>query len=74
MSVLEMFVVYRHPRDYPERYVLRRWWVSAGVQSPDDDWFYLADTLDQIREYVPAGCVRLERDPKDQPQIVEVWV
>ncbi len=74
MSVLEMFVVYRYPRDYPEHYVLRRWWVSAATRSPDEDWFRLAYTLDQIREHVPAGCVRLERHPNDEPQIVEVWV
>jgi hypothetical protein len=76
MTELEMFVVYAHPRDYPDRFVLRRWWIgrTPGEPEADKDWFYLADTLEEVRTHVPAHCVRLERDPHDEPQIVEVWI
>jgi hypothetical protein len=75
-TVLEMFVVYERPRDYPDKFVLRRWWIGKvpGEPTPDPEWFYLADTLDEIRDHVPTHCVRLERDANDEPQIVEVWI
>lgn len=73
-TVLEMFVVYAHPRDYPTKFVVRRWGIGAGISVPDDDWFYLGDSLDEVRAHVPPHCVRLERDSKDEPQIVECWL
>jgi hypothetical protein len=73
---LEMFVVYQHPREYPESYVLRRWWIgrTPGEPEADKDWFYLAPTLEEVRAQVPAHCVRLERNEGDEPQIVESWI
>jgi hypothetical protein len=71
-----MFTVYERPRDYPDKFVVRRWWIGKdpGRPIPDPDWFYLADTLDEVRAHVPRHCVRLERDPNDDPKIVEVWI
>jgi hypothetical protein len=73
---LEMFVVYRKPRDYPQSYVLRRWWIgrTQGEPEADKDWFVVAATLEEVRAHVPPYCVRLERDPRDEPQIVELWM
>jgi hypothetical protein len=75
-ATLEMFVVYDHPRDYPDHFVVRRWIIGAQPGEPlsDDGWLYIADTLEQIRNYIPPHCVRLERDPNDEPQIVESWI
>lgn len=73
--MLEMYVVYAHPSDYPHNYVLRRWVVTgAGDRLPDHDWFALGATLEEVRAHVPVHCVRTERHPNDEPQIVEVWV
>jgi hypothetical protein len=73
---LEIYVVYRHPRDYPLSYVLRRWWIgrTPGGPEPDQDWFFLAPTLEGVRAHIPPHCVRLERDPRDESQIVECWI
>jgi hypothetical protein len=75
-TAMEMFVVYKRPRDYPDKFVVRRWWVgkTPGHPDPDSDWFYLGETLEEVRAHVPEWCVRLERDPNDEPQIVEVWI
>ena len=73
---MEMFVVYARPRDYPDKFVVRRWWIgrTPGEPEADADWFRLADTLEEVRAHIPAWCVRLERDPNDEPQIVECWL
>jgi hypothetical protein len=75
-TVMEMFVIYERPRDYPDKFVVRRWLIGVvpGVPTADADWFHLADTLDGVRAQVPPHCVRLERDTDDEPQIVEVWI
>jgi hypothetical protein len=75
-AILEMFTVYRYPRDYPTKFVVRRWLVGAkpGEPLPDEDWFFLGESLEEVRAHVPPHCVRLERDPNDEPQIVECWI
>jgi hypothetical protein len=74
--MMEMFVVYERPRDYPDKFVVRRWWIGTGSGKPeaDQDWFYLGKTLEDVRAQVPEGCFRLNRDPNDEPQIVEFWI
>jgi hypothetical protein len=76
MSVMEMYVVYERPKDYPQHFVLRKWYIGAveGEPLPDAEWFVLADTLAAIRTHIPLGFIRLERDPNDEPQIVESWI
>lgn len=72
---LWMYVVYAWPKDYPNKFVMRRWIIGKTPGVPElDDEFYLGDTLDEVRAQVPRHCVRLERDPKDEPQIVECWI
>jgi hypothetical protein len=71
---MEMFVVYARPKDYPDKFVVRRWWITPGKPEPDADWVYVAETLEEVRAKVPGWCVRLERNPQDEPQIVECWI
>jgi hypothetical protein len=70
---LEMYVIYYRPKDHPTLYVLRKWNISNVGASPDDE-FAMGETLDEIRSLVPHYCVRLERDPNDDPVIVESWI
>jgi hypothetical protein len=70
---LEMFVIYERPRDYPDKYVMRRWEITHGGSRPTD-YFVLADTLEEVRRAVPPWCVKLFRDAQDEPQIVESWI
>jgi hypothetical protein len=72
--MMEMFVVYERPRDYPDRFVLRRWSIGGNKMEADRDWFYLGDTLKEVREKVPPHCVCIRRHTNDEPQIVEVWI
>jgi hypothetical protein len=74
-TTLDMWVIYKQPRDYPDGYVARRWIIGAkpGEPVPTEE-FATAPTLEEIRKHVPGYCVRLERDPRDEPQIVECWI
>lgn len=69
---MRMYVIYERPRDYPDRYVLRQW-IIDGEARPTG-WFVVAETLDAVRKFVPRQCIRFERNPSDEPQIVESWI
>ncbi|MFG7180720.1 hypothetical protein ACGYQ5_14425 [Burkholderia pseudomallei] len=73
--VLAMWVVYERPTDYPEGYIARRWTLAngAGLQ-PSTNEVFTGDSLDDVRRKLPQGLHRIHRDPRDEPQIVEVWL
>ena len=52
---------------YPERFAAR---LATNGPSP---YLLLADTLASIRELLPSGLMRSERQPADPPEVVEIW-
>jgi hypothetical protein len=82
-DVLNIWTVYKHPRDYPDQYVARRFEVGgaptdvrllhAAAPSPTNDMF-VADTLREVRALLPPGLFRMPRQESDDPVIVEVWL
>jgi hypothetical protein len=71
--MLDMYVVYDHPTDFPNHFVVRHWIIGAGRAKPTDRCV-IGKTLDEVRTAIPAYCVRLERSPEDEPQVLESWV
>jgi len=71
---LRQFVVYDNPSDYPGKFVVRGWTITAGHVQPDT-LCQLADDIDGARALVPdhLGLVNIGRQPEDDPTIVEVW-
>lgn len=72
-GVLSQWVIYNSPRDYPGKFVVRRWEIRPGIPIPTSD-VGTADTLEEIRRMIPSGLYRLPRFDEDEPQIVEVWI
>ena len=71
---LRMYVIYYSPKDYPDEYVVRGWTVKGTAFAPDIFATCLTNDLEQARAAVPKGCVKLERHPRDDPAIVEMWI
>lgn len=69
---LEQFVIYERPRDYPDKFVVRRFRIVPGKIIPDDN-VAVFNTLDEAREFIPYHLINIGRQEKDEPQIVEVW-
>jgi len=67
--MLDLWVIYEHPRDYPEDFIARRWQLGT----PTDD-ILIAPTLEKIRSKLPLGLVRIPRAKADDSVIVEVWI
>ena len=73
MSVLHIWTVYEHPRDFPHSYVARRFDVGpAGAVSTGD--LVVAPDLESIRQQLPEGVVRMDRSPTNDPHVLESWL
>lgn len=72
--VMSQWVIYNHPRDCPDKYVMRRWEILQSAELVVTGDTVQADTLEEIRLSVPRGLYRLERFKDDDPCIVEVWL
>ena len=69
----QFYVIYDHPRDYPDQYVVRRWSVWSG---PDEQLCVRSSNLETVREWLAArtNLTRTEPYVRDSPVILEVWV
>lgn len=69
------FVIYRNPSDFPDRFVVRRWYVVQGELQPRCDAIAcVCSSLAEARKSVAPGLTCIHRDPNDDPVICEVWL
>jgi hypothetical protein len=75
MTTLAMWTVYDNPKDYPGKFVARRFDVDASGPKPSASIIVAEDleTLQDILQF-EMGLVKLMRSPEDEPQIVETWL
>jgi hypothetical protein len=66
---LELWTIYDHPKDYPNYFVVR---VFLGGQPTDRA--FLCNSLEDARKLVPSDKFCIQRDPSDDPVIVETWI
>lgn len=66
-------MICHHPKDYPHHFVAREWVCNRRDSSPRPHPI-LASTLEAARGALPPGLHRLDRDVRDDPVIVEVWI
>jgi len=70
---LTIWTIYREPLDFPDGFVTRPWLVGRGGVTRAG-MAHVAATLEGAREHVPQGLYRMDRDPGDDPNIVESWL
>lgn len=69
-TTLPILTVYRSPADYPGKYVARLWDINRPTSLTA-----VADTYEELMAAIPTHQMhRMERDPKDDPAIVETWI
>lgn len=73
---LTIWVVFNHPRDYPDKVVVRGQDIVPGSLEPrHHPECRLFDSLEAAREPLERrGLHRLPRHPSDDPCIVEAWI
>lgn len=69
-----MWVIYKHPSDYPDQYVARKFQINSPAALPTTD-VILESTLDSIRSHMQRKHLTLiQREVGDDPVIVESWI
>ncbi len=72
-DVFQMWTVFKNPKDFPGKYVARRFEVTrVGAKATNE--IVVAAGLGAVRLALPPGLVRLKRDPSDDKAIIEVWI
>jgi hypothetical protein len=73
-GALTVWTIYDRPSDYPHGTMARRHEVNRdGLVYPTDH--ILVGELERLREiFDGAGLVKIERQGKDDPPIVETWL
>lgn len=71
-DVLRMFVIYDHPKDYPDFVVMREWQIHAGQAEPGA--IIVQHTIEECRRHLPNGAIKIGPQAGDDPVILEVWV
>jgi len=74
------FAIYDHPSDIPDKFVARRWYCGmndndAVVICDPTEPPILAHTLEDIRLRMrELKLQRIDREPADDPVIIECWI
>jgi hypothetical protein len=71
-----MWTVYKHPKDYPDEYVARKFVITEDSYGPSNDSISsssLRDVRNLLRKLY-GGLIQLKRPSDDEPNIVEVWL
>lgn len=72
-GALAIWTVYDRPKDYPDGYIARLHEVTKGKTKPTA--LTLKGDLEAIRALLDrAGMMKLSRDDKDEPHVVESGV
>jgi hypothetical protein len=61
------WIITRDPPEYPDKVTAR---LVTDVPTP---YVMIANRLAELQGQLPPGLVRLERQPVDPPDVVEVW-
>lgn len=74
-DALDTFTIYHRPLDLPGvEYAVRRLTVVRGTGVVARELLGTFATLDEAREAVPPGLMRIPRAEGDDPVIVETWL
>ena len=67
--MLEIWVIYDHPIDFPNEFVARKFILDK----PTKDMIVMP-SLDEVRKMLPPDLTRLDRCLEDDPRMIEVWL
>ncbi len=72
----EVWVIHKFPRDYPDKYVVRRYVIATDRMWVDDPPAAVTDTLEEARLHIaPKPRKHMDQFPDAQdPTIIEAWM
>ena len=71
---LSILTVFRHPKDYPDKYVIREFILDKDGQLYARKECSLADTLEEARLLIPPGRACFSEPNTPELPAVESWI
>ena len=73
---MTQYVIYKHPGDHPDKFVVRRWLVhfETPPRIERESEAIVVNDLEAARDMIPEGFILLGRMEGDDPAIQEVWI
>lgn len=73
---VDLWVIYKNPHDYPNKYVVRHWLVTDDDRWVDDPPFAVTDTLEAARQAIqPPHRLRVgQYKDSGDPSVFEAWM
>lgn len=68
------YVIYDHPRDFPDGFVVRKWFIYPEPRGPEPGPMVEEPTYEAVKDHVPATAICIGRHPTDDDRIVETWM
>lgn len=68
------YVIYDHPRDFPDSFVMRKWLIYPAPRGPEPGPMVKGPTYESVKRLIPPTAVCIGRDPTDDDRIVETWL
>lgn len=68
-----MWVIYDHPKDFPQGFIARQFFIGPRVLLASDET-KTGETLDAVRRQLPTGLYNVGRHDRDDAVVVETWV
>jgi len=74
-SLLQMYILYEKPVDYPDEYVVRIHRIINGKSEPvpDKELFAKCSTIKEAIGKIPRGLTFFQKSPVDPISIVGMW-
>jgi hypothetical protein len=73
-TFMTQWVIYDHPSDHPDGYVLRAAFIGKDHTVTVDSVAWFAKKIEVLRMIVPPGLHCMPRFENDDPAILEVWI
>lgn len=75
MSGLIIYTIFKHPKDFPDDYVLKRDAITGEGVKRDPDFCVTSKDVENLRKITRnAGLFRMSRHELDDPCILETWL
>ena len=69
------YVIYDHPTDYPDMFVIREWEIAKNGSIIPKQIVFKSFDVDVVRGYLRMrGLINIGRYKNDDPKILEVWI
>lgn len=72
--MMEQYVIYFNTKDYPGKWVMRKWTIETGSLIPVPRDAYICNSYEDCLLFIPSDRVKIMPSPGDDPVIKETWI